>query len=102
MKSLGMNYKFAVCAQPLKGEIVTFKSFFGKCQNQTSKTQNISQKVYDLFKLPLCKLHVQKADGKAYLCGLQPVGKEELSGHDLQMISKGVSLISEQGELFGV
>ena len=102
MKSLGMNYKFAVCAQPLKGDIVTFKSFFGKCQNQTPKTQNISQKVYNLFKLPLCKLHVQEADGKAYLCGLQPVSKEELSGHDLQMISKGVSLISEQGELFSV
>ena len=30
MKSLGMNYKFAVCAQPLKGELLTVKSFFGK------------------------------------------------------------------------
>jgi hypothetical protein len=101
MKSLGMNYKFAVCAQPLKGEIVTFKSFFGKCQNQASEAQDISQRVYELFRIPVCKLHVQKADGKAYLCGLQPVGKEEISGQDLLMISKGVSLILEQGELFG-
>src|SRR4030066_1776372 len=31
VKSLGMNYKFTVCAQPLKGEMHTFKSFFGKC-----------------------------------------------------------------------
>ena len=30
MKSLGMNYKFAVCAQPLKGELFAIKSFFGK------------------------------------------------------------------------
>lgn len=101
MKSLGMNYKFAVCVQPLKGEIVTFKSFFGKC-NQDDETQKISQKVYDNFKIPLCKLHIQKADGKPYLCGLQPLKKEELSDQDLQMVSKEVSRISMQGELFGV
>ena len=33
MKSLGMNYKFTVCAQPLKGEMFTVKSFFGKMPN---------------------------------------------------------------------
>ena len=33
MKSLGMNYKFAVCAQPLKGELFAVKSFFGKTVN---------------------------------------------------------------------
>ncbi len=32
MKSLGMNYKFTVCAQPLKGEMFTVKSFLGKSQ----------------------------------------------------------------------
>jgi hypothetical protein len=47
-------------------------------------------------------LHVQKTDEKAYLCGLQPLSKEELSGQDLHMISREVSLISEQGEHFGV
>src|SRR4030042_404955 len=30
MKSLGMNYKFTVCAQPLKGELKSVKSVFGK------------------------------------------------------------------------
>ena len=54
------------------------------------------------FKIPLCKLHIQKTVDKAYLCGLQPVSKEELSEQDLQIISKEVSLISEQGEPFGV
>jgi len=102
MKSLGMNYKFAVCAQPLKGELFTIKSFFGKTTNQDTETQEIAKKVYATFKIPLCNLHIQKAIDKAYLCGLQPVSKEELSEQDLQKISKEVSLISEQGEHFGV
>jgi len=100
MKSLGMNYKFAVCVQPLKGELTSFKSFFGKC-SQDVETQKIAMQVYEVFKIPLCKLHVQKADGKAYLCGLQPVSKDELSEQDLKMISREVSLLSEQGEHFG-
>ncbi len=101
MKSLGMNYKFAVCAQPLKGKIVSFKSFFGKC-DQDEETKKISEKVYALFKIPVCKLHVQKVEDKAYLCGLQPIGKDELSPTDLKAISKEILLISKQGEHFGV
>jgi hypothetical protein len=102
MKSLGMNYKFAVCAQPLKGSMVSVKSLFGKCVDQDAETEKISQKVYELFKIPVCKLHLQKGEGKAYLCGLQPLSKEELSEQDLLMISTEVSLLSEQGEHFGV
>jgi RimK-like ATPgrasp N-terminal domain len=102
MKSLGMNYKFAVCAQPLKGELFTIKSFFGKTSFEDPKTQEIAKKVFEIFKIPLCNLHIQKAQDKAYLCGLQPVSKEELTEQDLQQISKEVSLISEQGEHFGV
>ena len=101
MKSLGMNYKFAVCAQPLKGEMLSFNSFFGKC-DQNGETKRISEKVYELFNIPVCKLHVQKVEEKAYLCGFQPVKKEELSTCDLEMISKEASLLSKQGEHFGV
>ena len=101
MKSLGMNYKFAVCAQPLKGKIISFKSFFGKC-DQDEETKKISEKVYALFKIPICKLHVQKVEEKAYLCGLQPIGKNKLSPSDLKTISKEILLISQQGEHFGV
>ena len=101
MKSLGMNYKFAVCAQPLKGKIISFKSFFGKC-DQDEETKKISEKVYALFKIPICKLHVQKVEEKAYLSGLQPIGKDELSPSDLKAISKEILLISQQGEHFGV
>ena len=102
MKSLGMNYKFAVCAQPLKGELVTVKSIFGKTLEREPQIEEISAKVFEIFKIPLCKLYIQKTVDKAYLCGLQPVGKEELSEKDLQNISKEVLLISEQGEPFGV
>jgi RimK-like ATPgrasp N-terminal domain len=102
MKSLGMNYKFAVCAQPLKGELSTVKSFFGKTLDGEAHTEKIAQRVYETFKIPVCKLHIQKTQDKAYLCGLQPVNKEELSEQDLQIISKEVLLISEQGEPFGV
>jgi hypothetical protein len=102
MKSLGMNYKFAVCAQPVKGELVAVKTFFGKTINMDVQLQKIAEKVYKTFRIPLCKLHIQKTVDKAYLCGLQPVSREELSEQDLQIISKEVSLISEQGEPFGV
>jgi hypothetical protein len=102
MKSLGMNYKFAVCVQPLKGEITTVKSFFGKCSDQDSQTQEICQKIYEEFKVPVCQLHIQKTKEKAYLSGLQPLRKEELSKQDLHMISNEVSLLTEQGEPFGL
>jgi len=101
MKSLGMNYKFAVCAQPLKGEMLSFKSIFGKC-DQEGEPKRISEEVYELFKIPVCKLHVQKIEKKAHLCGCQPIGKDELSTDDLVTISKEASLLSKQGEHFGV
>jgi hypothetical protein len=101
VKSLGMNYKFAVCAQPLRGEMLSFKSIFGKCE-QDEESRRISEKVYELFKIPLCKLHVQKVEEKAYLCGLQPIRKDELSSGDYEMISKEASLLSKQGEHLGV
>jgi len=102
MKSLGMNYKFAVCAQPLKGELSAVKTYFGKTINQDPETEKIAEKVYKIFGIPICKLYIQKTVDKAYLSGLQPVNREELSEQDLKIISKEVSLISEQGEPFGV
>jgi hypothetical protein len=102
MKSLGMNYKFDVCAMPLKGQMVTVKSFFGKCPDGDSEIQAIAEKVYALFKIPVCKLHIQKVDGKAYLNGLQPVKQKELANGDLELISKEIMLFSQQGEHVGV
>jgi hypothetical protein len=98
MKSLGMNYKFTVCAQQLKGEMVSVKSIFGKSQLDDEEVNKISEKVYELFKIPICKLHIQKVDGKAYLNALQPLKENELSQFDLELISKEISLISQQDE----
>jgi hypothetical protein len=102
IKSLGMNYKFDVCAQPLKGEMVSVKSFFGKCEQQDEATRQVAQKVFELFHIPLCTLHIQKVQDKAYLSALQTLKKEELSVNDLKVISREVSLLTEQGEPFGV
>jgi hypothetical protein len=101
VKSLGMNYKFPVCAQPLRGEMLSFNSVFGKCR-QDEESKGIAEKVYELFMIPVCKLHVQKVENKAYLCGLQPLRRDELSTDDLKVISREVLLISKQGEPFSV
>jgi len=102
MKSLGMNYKFTVCAQPLKGDLIAVKSIFGKCQIADDQVSAISQKVYELFRIPLCKLHVQKAEDKAFLCGLEPLKETELSNADKDVISKEILLISQQDEHLSV
>jgi hypothetical protein len=97
VKSLGMNYKFTVCALPLKGEMVSFKSIFGKCELE-GKEREISEKVYQVFGIPICKLHVQRIEKDAFLCGLQPLKKEELLPEDLEMISEEVLQISKNGD----
>jgi hypothetical protein len=102
MKSLGMNYKFAVCVQPLRGELLTVKSVFGKCNFADEQISALSQKVYELFKIPLCKLHVQKAEDKAFLCGLEPLKETELSKADKDVISQEILLISQQDEHLSV
>jgi hypothetical protein len=102
MKSLGMNYKFTICAQPLVGEMVSVKSVFGKCQLEDDQISALSEKVYELFKIPICKLHVQKTKEKAFLCGLEPLKENELAKKDLELISKEIMLISQQGEHLSV
>ena len=97
VKSLGMNYKFAICAQPLRGEMVSFNSFFGKCELKEN-AKRISERVYEVFKIPICKLHVQTIGDEAYLSGLQPLRKTEISPFGLNMISEGVSQIFKNGE----
>jgi len=97
VKSLSMHYKFDVFVQPLKGEMVSFKSFFGKCE-MGGKTRKISEKVYEVFKIPICELHVQNIEKDVFLCALQPLRKEEISLADLEMICGGISQISKDGE----
>jgi len=93
LKSLGMNYKFAVCVQPLIGEMLSFKSIFGKC-TLDGNLRRISKRVYEVFKIPICKLHVQRTEKETYLCGLQPLRKEEILPDDLEAISTGILELS--------
>jgi len=97
VKSLSMNYKFAVCVQPLKGEMLSFKSIFGKCEH-VGEIARISENVYKTFKIPMCKLHVQTIEGKAFLCGLQPLRSEEVFQSDLETVSTEIVLLSNKGE----
>ena len=97
MKSLGMNYKFDVCVQPLRGSMLSFKSIFGKCDLE-GDVRKISAKVYEVFRIPICKLHVQRIENSVYLCGLQPLKKEEISPQDLRIISEEVSRIFNNGD----
>jgi len=97
IKSLGMNYKFDVCAEPLMGSILSFKSIFGKCDLE-GDIAKISAKVYEAFKIPICKLHVQRVEKEVYLCGLQPLKREEITAQDLRMISGEISRIFENGD----
>ena len=97
-----MNYKFTVCASHLLGEMFTVKSFFGKSQMPDEQISALTEKVYELFKIPICKVHVQKTEGKAFLCGLEPMKETDLSKSDLELISKEIMLISQQGEHISV
>ena len=94
VKSLGINYKFAVCVQPLIGEIISFKSVFGKCRLDQD-LQNVARKVYEVFKIPMCRLHVQLKNSTVYLCGLQPLRREDILDEDLETISEEVSALSK-------
>ncbi len=96
MKSLGMNYKFAVCTQPLRGELHTCKVLFGKCEDL--EAEPIAKRVYGLFQIPVCQIHIQKICGKAYLSGLEPIERSQLDASDVKKISKEVLLLSMQGD----
>lgn len=101
VKSLSMNYKYAVCAQPLVGELSTFKSIFGKCETKEKRVEEIARKVYETFEIPMCKLHVQRVGEVAYLCGLESLKKEEILPSDLKKLSEEVSRISGKAVFIG-
>jgi hypothetical protein len=101
LKSLGINYKFTVCAQPLLGEMISIKSIFGKCDSPDQKLKELCRKVYEVFKIPICKIHVQRCKEETYLCGLQPLRREEIFPDDLETISEQISAMSSTVKLVG-
>lgn len=99
VKSLSMNYRYTVCAQPYLGNIKFIKSLFGICPSEDEQILKISRMVYEEFKLPVCNLVIQKFDGKASLCGIVPLKEDELSPEDHLIISSEISRNS--GETYG-
>ena len=96
-KSLSMTYKYAVCAQPLLGELISFKSIFGKCELDP-QTKKISERVYEQFKIPICRLYVQRVKEKSYLSAFHPLKIEELLPSDVKDLSEKVFQALKQGE----
>jgi hypothetical protein len=80
------------------GEILSFKSIFGKCPLEEAR--KISEQVYKTFKIPICKLHVQHTEKGIYLCGLQPLRREEISAQDKKIISEEIYQLLKNGDSF--
>jgi hypothetical protein len=99
LRSFGLGHKFTVCAQPLMGEMVSVKAMFGKCGSSGSIGE-IARRFYEVFRLPICRLHVQKVEEKAYLCGVEKLGTEEITAEESMLISKEVFHVSKIGEKF--
>jgi hypothetical protein len=99
-KSLSMTYKYAVCAQPLMGELVSFKSIFGKCESD-AETRKISEKVYEQFKIPICRLYVQRVKGESFLSAFHPLQMEEILPVDVKAVSEIVFQALKKGEPLG-
>lgn len=97
VKSLSMNYKFAVCAQPLRGRVVSVKCILGKCHDEGNVAQ-IAEKVYEVFRIPLCRIYVQVFEDEARLCGLQPLRTEEVLPSDAAMIMEEARGILSKGD----
>lgn len=98
VKSLSMHYKFAVCAQPLKGEMVSVKSIFGRTEGEP-RMGFVARKVYETFGIPVCKLHIQLVGEEPFLCGLQGLTKGEISSQDLKVLSEEALSLSRFGEI---
>jgi len=99
LRSFGLNHKFTVCAQPLIGEIVSVKTIFGKCDRHGSIGE-VAKKFYEIFRLPICKLHIQQFEEKAYLSGIEKLEVEEITQTELRLISEEVFRISKIGEKY--
>jgi hypothetical protein len=75
----------------------TVKSFFGKTDTDGAAGK-IAERFYEVFRLPICKLHIQLVGSEAYLCGLEPLKTEDVATADLELVSMEVSRILNKGE----
>ena len=97
VKSFSMNYKYAVCVEPFMGEMVTFKSIFGECELNDDSLKKMSEKFYETFRIPICRLLVQRSNGQVYLSGFQHLKMDEILLSDLKVIAERVSRMLGMG-----
>jgi hypothetical protein len=97
MKRLTMNRRYTVCVEPLIGQVLSLESIFGAPINLETRaicdgeTQNITERVYSGFGLPLFKAYLQVEGDHTYLCGLDPVKKlRRLGADEAGLIRKGI------------
>jgi len=96
MRSLGMNFRYPVSAQALSNrQMLAVKSIFGSVELEEAGP--IAERVYEEFRIPLCKIYIQRGEGKCYLCGVSPLQPTDLKPSDLETIRKK---IVEMGENF--
>ncbi|NLB75378.1 MAG: hypothetical protein GX799_02760 [Crenarchaeota archaeon] len=62
----------------------------------------LTQQGYELFKMPLCKVYIQKIEDKAFFYDLDPL-KETEPKADKDLVSKEIlRIISQQDEHIGI
>ena len=62
----------------------------------------LTQQGYELFKMPLCKVYIQKIEDKSFFYDLDPL-KETEPKADKELVSKEILLIiSQQDEHIGI
>lgn len=96
VRSLGMNQKYAVCAENLFGRLLSVKSLLGAVDNPI--VAEMAARVYDEFRLPIFRLIAQVVGQEPYLCSLGPVHPQELTPEDLRILSERIGAV---GKHFG-
>ena len=91
VRNLSSNHRYTVCAQPFYGELISCKSFFGRCYHNNRDVKDTARRVYEISKIPLCKLLIQRSKHRIYLCGLQPLNLDEITLSDMVKISRVLS-----------
>jgi len=83
MKKMTMDGCYVCCVQPLFGEIQNYKAIFGVPITQDGKLvenpkiAELTNKIYQEFKVPLFNFLIQQDKDEVYLCAMDPFGENE-------------------------
>lgn len=76
IKKMSFDARFPVSLHPVTGKIKEIIQMFGESTNE--ETSEFTEKFYDIFNIPICKLVVQMDDGKVLLDHCEPAPKNEV------------------------